>query len=128
MPKTISLPFGKVSIFDEYIIAIMDEGVTLAPEHNEVLVSIANEYFENKLFGYITHRIHSYSVDPRIYIETSKIENLVAFAIVSQKEINLSNAQIEELFLQKPFKAFQKVDQAVDWVQTIIKRKSVEEQ
>jgi len=121
MSVAISLPFGNVDIFEEYIIAIMNEGITLEPKHNEVLESIAEKYFKNKYFGYITHRIHSYSVDPRIYMETSKIDNLVAFAVVSEKEINLTNAQIEELFLQKPFKAFKKVDQAVEWIQTQIK-------
>lgn len=121
MSIVISLPFGSVEIYEEYIIAVMDEGITLEPKHNEVLVSIADKYFKNKTFAYITHRIHSYSIDPRIYMETSKIENLVAFAIVSEKQINLTNAQIEELFLRKPFKAFKKVDQAINWVKIKIK-------
>ena len=112
--------FGEIRIYEHYAIAVMFEGVTIEPKHNEVLVTIANKYFHGKDFGYITHRINSYSVDPRIYVETSKIDNLAAFAIVSEKEINLSNAQIEKLFLKKPFKSFKQLAAAIHWVEKMV--------
>ncbi len=70
--------FCKIEVYDNYIIVIMFEGITVAPNYNDVLVNISDKYFKTKYFGYITHRIHSYSVDPRIYFETSKINNLVS--------------------------------------------------
>lgn len=120
MIDSLTYPFGKISIYEHYIIAVMFEGVTIEPKHNEVLVAIAKKYFKGKLFGYITHRINSYSVDPRIYVETSKIENLAAFAVVSEKEINLSNAQIEKLFLKKPIKSFKHLAAAIRWVEEMV--------
>ncbi len=113
--------FCKIEVHNDYIIVVMNEGITVSPEHNDVLVNISTKYFKNKKFGYITHRIHSYSVDPSIYIETSKVENLAAFAIVSDKKINMSNAQIEKLFFKKPFQHFMDLDEAINWVKNSIK-------
>jgi len=95
----------------------MNEGITVKPEHNNVLEKIANKYYSKKRFGYITHRIHSYSVDPRIYFETSKINNLVAFAVVSNQKINLMNTELEKKFFNKPFKHFNTLNDAIQWVE-----------
>ncbi len=65
------------------IITIMHEGVNVSPDYNDALLQVAETYFKNKPFVYITHRINSYSVDPKIYHETSKIKSLKGFAVVS---------------------------------------------
>lgn len=108
--------FCNIEIYDDYIVVIMFEGITVAPNYNEVLVHISEKYFKNMYFGYITHRIHSYAVDPRIYFETSKIKNLAAFAVVSSKQIDVSNTQLEKIFLKKPFKHFFELEKAIYWV------------
>lgn len=112
--------FGIVELHDFYMIAVINEGLTVDHEINSFLTSLAYSHFKNRPFGYITHRIHSYSVDPSVYSETSKIENLVGFAIVSIKKINLTNAQIEELFLNKPIQTFNEIDNAVAWIKSLI--------
>jgi hypothetical protein len=114
--------FGVLEIHDSYVKAIMFEGITVKPIHNKVLIAIAQKYFPNKKFGYITHRLNSYSVDPRVYIDTSKIKNLVAFAVVSKDPMNLSNTEVEKLFLKKPFRAFKKMEEAITWVEEIISK------
>ncbi len=114
--------FGVLEIYDSYVKAIMFEGITVKPEHNTVLQNIAEKYYFNKKFGYITHRLNSYSVDPRVYVETSKIPNLVAFAVVSQDPVNLSNTEVEKLFLKKPFRAFKKMEAAIAWINEITSR------
>lgn len=119
MIATSTHEFGVLEIYDFYVKAIMFEGVTVEPKHNEVLLSIAKKYYSGKNFGYITHRINSYSVDPTIYVETSKIENLAAFAVVSEDPLNLSNIKIEKLFMKKPFQSFKKMGEAIDWVKSI---------
>lgn len=116
MITTHTYTFGTLSIHSNFVIAIMNEGITVKPEYNEILVSIANKYYPNKPFGYITHRINSYSVDPSIYIETSKIKNLVAFAVVSEEPLKLSAVDVEKIFLKKPFKTFQDMTNAQEWV------------
>jgi hypothetical protein len=109
-----------VEIHDNYLIAVMEEGITVIPEHNRVLLDIVQKYYPNKPFAYITHRKYSYSVDPSIYFETSKIENLKAFAIVSKHEINQMNAELEKKFLKKPLRHFEELEDAVKWVKELI--------
>ncbi len=106
--------------------AIMKEGIVVKPEYNKYLVDIAKKYFNDKPFGYITNRKNSYSVDPRIYFETSKIKNLVAFSVVSDKKINLTNVELEKIFLKKPFKHFTDEYSAIQWVNEIVKSGKLE--
>lgn len=120
MIATQTQEFGVLEIYDSYVKAIMFEGVTVKPKHIAVLIAIAEKYYSNKKFGYITHRINSYSVNPIVYVETSKIKNLVAFAVVSKDPVNLSNTQVEKLFIKKPFQAFKKMEEAIAWVEEMI--------
>ena len=120
MIASLSYEFCTVDIHDNYLIAVMDEGITVKPEHNQVLLDIVRKYYHNKPFGYITHRKHSYAVDPSIYFETSKIENLKAFAIVSKHEINQMNAQLEKKFLKKPLRHFEELEDAIKWINEMV--------
>jgi hypothetical protein len=115
MSQVVIFEFGKIEIHDTYVLAVMNEGVTVKPEYNIELIKIADKYFKGQPFAYITHRLNSYSVNPQIYFETSKIENLAAFAVVSKNKISTSNTEIEKIFLKKPFKHFTDLDNAIAW-------------
>ncbi|HPF10203.1 MAG TPA: hypothetical protein PKW08_03590 [Flavobacteriaceae bacterium] len=117
---TLQFDFGKTEIHESYMVMVFNEGVSVALAHNNFLTELATKYFPKKRFGYISHRLNSYSVDPHVYTQTSKIENLAAFAIVSQNTMNFSNAQIEKLFLKKPFRTFKKMEKAVKWIESEI--------
>lgn len=119
MPEELTYPFGKVSIYDNYLIAVMNEGITVTPNLNDVLATIADSYYKNKNFVYITHRVHSYAVDPSIYFKTSQISNLVGFAVVSGKKIVIDNTDLESSFLSKPFKSFTNIEDAITWANTL---------
>lgn len=121
MIKALYYDFGEIDVFNNFVIAIMKEGVTVIPEHNKHLVEIANTYFSNRPFGYITYRKNSYAVDPMVYLKTSEINNLVAFAIVAEDSQKISNIEIEKLFLKKPLRSFTNLDDAKDWVNELIK-------
>jgi len=114
--KVLKDEYGKVEIYDSYAITTVNEGVTIKPLHNRGFKRIAEEIFPNKNFGYISNRINSYSIDPKIYIETSKIENLVAFAVVSKNPIQISISEIEKIFLKKPFKHFTDLEESIKWI------------
>jgi len=116
MKTIINHEFCKVEIYTNYIVVVMFQGVILTAEKNDILLGIATKYFKKSNFGYITNRIHSYSVDPSIYFETSKIENLVAFAVVSSKQIDVTNTQLEKTFYKKPFRHFIELEDAISWV------------
>ena len=122
MKETIKYDFCEISIFNHYVVVVAKEGITLTPKHNKVLLKIKDTYFPNNTpFVYITHRINSYAVDPKIYFETSKIKNLIGFAVVSSNFQAKKNAQIEQRFFDKPFKVFSELEDAVAWAEEMVK-------
>lgn len=120
MIVTLHFEFGEIRVFNNFVIVVMKEGITVKPEYNDVLVNVSEQYFKNKPFGYITYRKNSYAVNPLIYIKTSEIQNLVAFAVVCTDKLKASNLEVEKMFLRKPLKAFSNLDDAKDWVNEII--------
>jgi len=121
MKTVIFKSYGTLEVHDHYVVAIMKEGITVKPEYNDDLLNIVQLYFKGKDFGYITHRKNSYSVDPRVYFETTKIKNLVAFAVVSADESQKISVSFEREFLRKPFEFFNDLDTAKAWVVDQIK-------
>lgn len=121
MTDKLIFDFCEIHIYDHYMIVTINTGVNLSVEHNATLTNIADTYYKNKSFVYITHRINSYSVDPAIYKETSKINNLAGFCVVSKNYLAKSTAQIEKLFLNKPFEIFDTVEEAIEWSKSVMK-------
>ncbi len=119
MTDVLKFDFCEMHIYDNYLINIINEGVTITPEHNQILLNIVDTYFKNKKFVYITHRLKSYSVNPKVYFETSKIPNLKGFAVVSKDYKAKTNAEIEKLFFNKPFEIFDTLNDAIRWAKTI---------
>jgi len=120
MTDRLKYDFCEVHIYDNYMIVIINEGETILPRHNQILINIAETYFVKKNFVYITHRLNSYSVDTAIYFETSKIENLVGFAVVSKDFKAKSNVEVEKLFLNKAFEVFNTLEEAIAWSKLIL--------
>ncbi len=117
------LDIGKVQVYDNYMVAIFEEGATLTLERAYQLIGISEIHFRNKDFGYISFRKNSYAVDPTIYSYLAGLENLKAFAIVSIKEIDMHNFKIEKLFYKKQMKFFIEYENALTWVKKKLKRK-----
>lgn len=120
MKKSLNLSIGNFYIYDNYLIVEINEGKTVTTESNKILEGIANTYYSSKKFVYITHRVNSYAVDPAVYKKTSQIKNLAGFAVVANTRVALSNAEIERLFLKKPFGIFRDLDKAIAWATSII--------
>lgn len=109
------LDFGLIEIFEDYIKVTINEGVTVSPEHNDVLLEMVEKHYKNKAFLYLTHRINSYSVNPTIYLETAKIENLIGFAVVSDNPIQIKQTKLEKAFFNKELRRFDDVESALQW-------------
>ena len=107
---------SEVFIFDNFLVNQIKEGVTVTAAHNEKLHQILDKYFANKKVVYISNRHFNYAVDPLTYLETSKIHNLVALAIVAKTEISRSNAKLESMFYKKNFAIFETLSEAMVWV------------
>ena len=120
MIKSLKYPFCTIDIYSNYVISRINEGFHLTPDKNRILEDIANDYFKDKPFAYITHRIHSYSVDPSIYLQTSKVKNLAGMAVVAEAPLSKGNAEVEKLFLKKPFEIFTDLNGAIEWVKSLI--------
>jgi len=121
MTKILKYPFCTIEVYKDYVISSINEGVHLTPDKNKVLEDIAKEYFKDTKFVYITHRKHSYSVDPSIYLQTSQIKNLAGFAVVAEVPLSKGNAEVERLFFNnKPFEIFAALEDAKSWVKTVL--------
>ncbi|MEH6682058.1 MAG: STAS/SEC14 domain-containing protein [Sediminicola sp.] len=117
------LEAGKIQVYDDYMIAIFDEGSTLTLERVYQIIGISEIHFRDRNFGYISLRKNSYAIDPTTYNYLRELENLKAFAVVSVKEIDMHNFKIEKMFYKKPMKFFIEFDNALAWVKKRVRSK-----
>ena len=120
---TLVLDFCKMNFFDNYVICIINEGETVTKEKSTLQTKKILNYYKEQPFVYITHRMHSYSVDSGIYSNTSKIETLAGFVVVSEDLSTIKNAIDEKMFLDKPFAIFEDIDDATLWADNICNMK-----
>jgi hypothetical protein len=121
MEKELDLGFCVLSFFKHYMLAVINEGVNVSDDENEVLIQYAKDYYQDNPFVYITHRINSYSVNPNIYHRTAQVKSLVGFAVVSADYKAKLNAKIEKMFFKKPFEIFEDLDEAKAWADQVVK-------
>lgn len=113
--KKYLLSIGSIKIYEDYIIAQLNEGITLNLESAQEFMLIAKKHFSSKPFTYITVRKNSYAVDPMLYLRAIKIRNLKAIAIVSNKPMDVENIKIEKHFFNKPMDLFKTLPEAISW-------------
>jgi len=121
MEETLNLKYCSITFYDFYMVVVMNEGINVSQKENNELTDLAFKHYGSQPFVYITHRLNSYSVDPNIYFETSKIPNLMGFAVVTTKYHAKINAQIEKQFLKKPFEVFPDLEAAKLWASKLVK-------
>ncbi|WP_452230121.1 hypothetical protein [Lacinutrix sp. MEBiC02404] len=121
--KHIDIGIGFVSINENYLIVVINQGETVTVASNQILINLVETFYQDNEFVYITNRENSYGVNPAVYFETKKIKNLIGFAVVSEKEIDMNNALIEKLFFDKPFEMFKNLDEAISWANQLCKKK-----
>jgi len=112
--------YSEVFIFDEFLVNQIKEGTTIVPKHNEKLKEVIDEHFKNRPVVYISNRVFSYSVDPITYVETSKIHNLLAMAMVSDSVEKRQSAAFERSFYSKPFEIFETLSEAIEWLHKVV--------
>lgn len=112
--------FGTVQIIDNIVIAEINEGVIFDENENIQLLEFCEEILGDRPYGYISLRTNSYTVNPTVYLQASKVKNIEAIAIVSTSSPNMSNASVEKIFFSNPFESFNTLDQAKNWMHNII--------
>jgi hypothetical protein len=118
--EIMELEFGQVRIFQNILIAELNEGVLFNANNNSELLKIGNEVFKNRPYGYISLRKNSYAVDPLVYREAALAENLKAIAVVSENELIKLNAHnVERQFYKDSgsFEVFDSLEEAINWIQ-----------
>jgi hypothetical protein len=118
-----ALELGKVLVYDNYMVAIFNEGATLTLERMYQIIGISEIHFRDKDFGYVSLRKNSYAIDATVYNYLRQLDNLKAFAVVSLKQIDMHNFNIEKLFYKNPMKFFIDYENAIEWVKTKLKSK-----
>ena len=51
MKEKLVFDFCDMTIYDNYVVNVMKEGVNLTPEYNAVLVDVAETYYSDKPFN-----------------------------------------------------------------------------
>ena len=111
--------FCILKFYDNYVISIINEGVVVSQAISDKISKAAINYYQGKPFVYITHRLHSYSVDPNIYKDVSKIKNLAGFVVVSDSKTSIKSALLEKIFLNKPFQIFSNLEDGILWANNV---------
>lgn len=114
----INVDFGKVWFNKNILIAELDEGILFDVDNNKELLRIGKEKFANQPYGYISHRVNSYAVNPMVYMESANTPNLKAIAVVTKDETCRNNAVLERQFYKDPesFEVFPTLEEAFNWI------------
>ena len=118
------LDIGKFVFYANIVVGEFYEGVHVTKENATEPIQIALQiYGDKEPIVYISHRLHSYSMDPVGYGEVVKMfPNFIGFAIVSQNRYRRMLANIEKLFIKKPIGVFYDMESAFDWAEGLLEK------
>ncbi len=114
--KLLELDFVKIEFYEHYMISTFVEGMVLNNEDVRKIQELIARFYKNKPFGYISNRVNDYSrnLSPSSY--NIQASSMFAFAIVYKTETSLKVANFEKFFIKTPFKTFQSLSQAKQWM------------
>jgi len=120
------LDIGKFLFYTNVVVGEFYEGVHVTKENATQPIEIASQlYGDTEPIVYISHRLHSYSMDPVGYGEVVKMfPNFIGFAIVSQNRYRRMLASIEKLFIKKPIGVFYDMDAAFVWAESLLEKEA----
>lgn len=118
MIKKIDLACGVIWVHDRILINEMNEGALLDVETNRKILQIGLDSFGDDNFGYISHRINSYAVNPMVYRESAEHSRLKAIAVVSKDPVTRRTARLEQQFYTNKncFEIFSSLEEATGWM------------
>lgn len=128
MNKKIELDCGVIWVQDKVLVNEMNEGALLDVDTNRRILEIGCENFGEECFGYISHRINSYAVNPMVYRESAEHPQLKAIAVVSENPMARESARLEQQFYtnKNSFQIFNSLEEAKEWMSGVINAYSKE--
>ncbi len=120
MITSYALEFCDLDVYDDYVVSRIHEGITTKPEMLKVFFKLMDIHYKNKPFVYVSHRVHSFSINPAIHAESSKIPNLLGIAVVSSDPMQIEQVKMEKFFFKKDFEIFDTIEKALKWKEEIL--------
>jgi len=104
-----------ISLHKRVAIIEIAEGISISYENGietfRRLLSIVGD----KPWVYISNRVNSYSLDPNDYKHLNEIPTLKAIGVIQYKRSIETALELEKMFVKKPFKTFEDLDDAILW-------------
>ncbi len=114
---TMHLSFGSFVLADRYLVSEFNEGVDVGDAIIDRLIAVATDCYHGRSFGYISNRIHSYSVNP---LETKRFLATLPVAAVALVTPVTSVVKLEMGFYRCPTQAFTQLEDAIGWVMRVV--------
>ncbi len=121
--QSTELEYTILNFYDNYVVSRVKEGAVISSKEIKNLVEVCSGFYEDREFVYISKRVTNYNVDPTIYFNLEKVENLAGIAIVSSMVSSIKMAHFEQNFSKVPFDIFLDLEEALEWKNDLIKNK-----
>lgn len=121
---TLETEIGRFEYFHNCVVGQVNEGAHATFETVIEPLQIGAQVFGyGKDFVYISHRVHSYSIDPMSYYEAVRMfPNFKGLAIVAKNKRRRMLANLERLFMKQPIKVFDDLESAFAWADEFLKK------
>lgn len=106
--KTIELDFTTLHFYEKCVISVIKEDENIDQDSLEKLWITMEDFYKDKLYGYISDRKNHYSVNPLIHLNFSKMATLVCMAVVCTSHLKEMTAAYEKRFFCQTFPYFQR--------------------
>ncbi|MEE2772801.1 MAG: hypothetical protein VX712_11340 [Bacteroidota bacterium] len=118
--KTCELAFTTLKFYKNFVVSTVHENSNLDESEIQELKDVIIDYYQNRPFVYISNRLHSYSVNPLIYVNLVQLNLLKGICIVCEDFNRLQTANFERQFATMPFDLFQDLEEAKAWAKGLI--------
>ncbi len=122
---SIDIGFALIDLYEDYLVATINEGVVLDLPQFEKLHGIFESHYYQRPFGYISNRKYDYTVNPTGYrLAKVQVNNLVGLATLCYSEACKENVTFEAQFFDFPHDVFFSMEECVEFVtEQVAKRK-----
>lgn len=118
------LEIGTFRFYENLVIGEINRGAQITLDKVLPLFALAWEQYRNKPAVYISDRKNSYSLDPTMHFETSKLVPFVkGYAWVVYNPMTERVARLEQRFLNFPNAIFHSMDPALVWAWKLLQQK-----
>ncbi|WP_053992982.1 hypothetical protein [Mangrovimonas sp. TPBH4] len=114
---TYCIEIGDFHFFSNYVVAEFRQGTNVAFKDFEEIFDLCDEIFGDQPYGFISNRVHSFSVDLVDALEnSSKVSHIKAYAVVTYNHNTKRMLAIEEHYFSFKRKRFNTLADATEWV------------